>query len=185
MYNSRQFLTLKSINEVSFRESKYIYACARAGWTYTSDDGSYVVHDANPPRVLGSSHQVRFRPTAKALFPELEGYLLTPRAEGKPSIEVPIAELLPDVVTTDESPVHFLIFLKREPFAVPELTPLAKDLALQRLKAGEEQGKEMEKFHASCMQHLVHTQTFELCYSDLQSAIECLDSLALEAARQT
>jgi len=165
-------------------KSTLAYACARAGWTYTSDDGSYVVRDANPPRVLGSSHQVRFRPTAKALFSELEGYMLTPRAEGKPSIEVPIVNLLPNVVTADETQVHFLIFLKRGLFTVPELIPISNEVALQQLKAGEGLGEEMEQFHSSCIRHLVHAQAFELHYSELQPAIDCLGELARNASRE-
>jgi len=165
-------------------KSTLAYACARAGWSYTSDDASYLIRDANPPHVLGSSHQVRFRPTARTLFPELFGYGLTPRAEGKPSIEIPIAELLPHVVSVDEAQVHFMVFLKREPIAVPELIPIPTETAMQRLKVGEGLGREMEEFYSSCIQHLVHTQSFELHYSDLHPAIECLDSLAREAVRQ-
>ena len=69
-------------------KSTLAYACARNGWTYTSDDTSYLINDSNPPRVIGHSHRARFRPSAKSLFPELEYRHLTPRLEGKPSIEV-------------------------------------------------------------------------------------------------
>ena len=75
-------------------KSTLAYACARAGWTYTSDDACYLLRAAGRPRVAGNSRQIRFRPSASEIFPELSGRTITPRAEGKPSIEVPTAELL-------------------------------------------------------------------------------------------
>ena len=165
-------------------KSTLAYACARAGWKYTTDDGSYLVRDAEPPRVIGNSRQVRFRPTASALFPEIRGYDITPRAEGKPSIEVAIDELLPEVTRNDEATIHLLIFLKRHESASPKLIPLAMDAALRRLKVGEGLGTELEQFHNSCLEHLADAQAYEFHYSELQPAIECLDALAHEAARQ-
>src|ERR1700758_2123006 len=50
-------------------KSTIAYACARTGWTYTSDDTSYLINDSDVPRVIGHSHRVRFRPAAKDLFP--------------------------------------------------------------------------------------------------------------------
>src|SRR3984957_20562164 len=38
-------------------KSTLAYACARAGWTYTTDDGSYLLRDSAPPRILGNSHK--------------------------------------------------------------------------------------------------------------------------------
>src|SRR5579863_6066670 len=74
-------------------KSTLAYACARAGWTYTSDDTSYLINDSEVPRVIGHAHRARFRPSAKELFPELERFGPTPRLEGKPSIEVLISDL--------------------------------------------------------------------------------------------
>src|SRR5580692_10217917 len=59
-------------------KSTLSYACARAGWTYTTDDTSYLINDSESLRVIGHSHRVRFRLTAKALFPELEDRQVTP-----------------------------------------------------------------------------------------------------------
>src|ERR1700758_770779 len=69
-------------------KSTLAYGCARAGWTYTSDDTSYLINDSAVPRVIGHAHRARFRPSARSLFPELTGRALTQRLEGKPSIEV-------------------------------------------------------------------------------------------------
>src|SRR6185437_6246803 len=69
-------------------KSTLAYACARAGWTYVTDDGSFLVHGREDRLVVGNSSQVRFRPTAERLFSELRGYGVMQRAgDGKPSIE--------------------------------------------------------------------------------------------------
>ncbi len=45
------------------------YACARAGWTYTSDDAAYLVHGREDCLAVGNPYQIRFRPSAVQLFP--------------------------------------------------------------------------------------------------------------------
>jgi len=69
-------------------KSTLSYACARAGWTYVSDDGSFLLDDGTKRIVTGDCYRVRFRPSATELFPEVEDLETTPRAEGKPSIEL-------------------------------------------------------------------------------------------------
>ncbi len=49
------------------------YACARAGWTYICDDASYLLNSGTDRTVMGTCNQVRFRPPAVELFPELLG----------------------------------------------------------------------------------------------------------------
>ncbi|MGH9595931.1 MAG: aldolase, partial [Edaphobacter sp.] len=97
-------------------KSTLSYACARAGWTYTSDDTSYLVNSSSVPRVIGHAHRVRFRPDAKALFAELEPREITPRMEGKASIEVPVCEL-PPIDTAAEATVSSIVYLNRFPTA--------------------------------------------------------------------
>jgi len=69
-------------------KSTLSYACARAGWTYVSDDGSFLLDVGTKRIVTGDCYRVRFRPSATELFPEVEDLETTPRAEGKPSIEL-------------------------------------------------------------------------------------------------
>ncbi len=114
-------------------KSTLAYACARAGWTYTSDDTSYLINDSNIPRVIGHSHRVRFRPDAKDLFPELASREVTPRMEGKPSIEVPVSEL-PQLVTANEASIHSIVYLNRYPSAIGNLVPLPGRTATARMQ---------------------------------------------------
>ena len=48
------------------------YACARKGWTYISDNESWLVRAAAGNLLVGDSRKIRFRPDAPTLFPELE-----------------------------------------------------------------------------------------------------------------
>jgi hypothetical protein len=158
-------------------KSSLAYACARAGWTFTSDDASYLLRDGDPSRVIGNSHQVRFRPSAKELFPELQGRHLTPRAEGKPSIEVPTSELT-GLVTSDEATIRYLIFLNRQPAAVAELQPLAQGEVLERFYQDLYPAAEVQRLQAGALEQLAATAVYELRYSELDHAVARLESLA-------
>ena len=157
-------------------KSSLSYACARAGWTYTSDDASYLLHDTAHPRVVGNSHQVRFRPTAKALFPELEGRGITPRAEGKPSIEVPISEFA-GLITANEVRIDFIVYLNRGASEVGELIPLPDGTAIERIRKDFYPIDEIRAVHDKAVQVLSGVPAYELRYRDFDQAIGQLDRL--------
>ncbi len=157
-------------------KSTLAYACARAGWTYTSDDTSYLINDSDVPRVIGHSHRARFRPSAKALFPELEQRALTPRLEGKPSIEVPISEL-PVPSTAIETTVDSIVYLKRDPSANGSLTMLPDGTATQRARRELYSAGEVRAKHEKVLEVLSDIPTYELQYCDLKQGIQALDLL--------
>jgi hypothetical protein len=161
-------------------KSTLAYACARRGWVFTSDDASYLRHHASDLRVVGNSHQVRFRTSAKDLFPELRGRSITPRAEGKPSIEVPTAEL-PGIVTADEALVHYIILLTRIPSAYAELRPLPKEAARQYFRQYLQLPGKIQEMQAEAAKSIDTAEVYELRYQDLDQAIECLDRLTCDS----
>jgi len=158
-------------------KSTLSYACARAGWTYTSDDTSYLINDSSIPRVIGHSHRVRFRPAAKELFPELENRLVTPRMEGKPSIEVPVREL-PLLSTATEARVHSIVYLNRHPSATGKLVPLPKGTAPQRMRQELFSAGDIRTQHENHLEAFSNVPTYELEYCGLDQAILLLDRLA-------
>jgi hypothetical protein len=158
-------------------KSTLAYACARAGWTYTSDDTSYLINDSNPPRVVGHSHRARFRPSAKALFPELERFGLTPRIEGKPSIEVSISELPVENAAT-EATVNSIVYLNRYPSAVGRLRRLPNGTATQRACRELYSAGEIRAKHENILQALYDIPTYELHYCDMEQGIDALDLLS-------
>ena len=158
-------------------KSTLAYACARAGWTYTSDDACYLLRATGQPRVAGNSRQIRFRPSASDLFPELSGRSLTRRAEGKPSIEVPTAEL-PGLVTADEAPIDYVVFLNRQTSAGVDLVPFSRPAAMRRFHQSLFPEDEVQQLRAAALQRLSAAEVYELRYRDLQHAVDRLERLA-------
>lgn len=160
-------------------KSTLSYACARAGWTYTSDDTSYLINRSSVPRVIGHAHRVRFRPAAKALFPELEPHEITPRMEGKASIEVPVCEL-PKIDTATEATVCSIVYLSRCPTAKGRLLPLPHGSATERMRKELYSAGEIRTRHEKILEILADVPTFELQYCLLDQAIEQLERLAAD-----
>lgn len=158
-------------------KSTLAYACARTGWTYTSDDTSYLINDSKVPRVIGHSHRARFRPSAKALFPELERFGLTPRMEGKPSIEVAISEL-PVENTATEATVDIIVYLNRIPSAAGRLICLPNGTATERASRELYSAGEIRAKHEKILKSLSDIPTYELQYYDLNQAVDALDLLS-------
>ncbi len=160
-------------------KSTLAYACARAGWAFTADDGSFLLRGSGQPRVVGDCHMIRFRPEARDLFPELAGYDLTPRIQGKPSIEIPTSSL--GVAVAEQGTVQSIIFLNRQPMDGAELLPMSPQRSLEYFRASLSsypEGEYRQGWNDS-LQNLVHsTRIFELRCRDLPAAIECLGQLA-------
>jgi len=160
-------------------KSTLAYACARAGWTYVTDDGSYLVHGREDRLVVGNSSQVRFRPTAERLFSELRGYGVMERAGvGKPSIEFP-TDGNPEIATSSTAKVCHIMFLNRnvrsqELVVFP--TAVARMYMMQRVHCMSYQAS----VHAEALDHLLRVGAYELRYNDLDWAVERLGLLARE-----
>jgi hypothetical protein len=94
-------------------KSSLSYACARRGWTYLSDDASYLLRRSAVDRlVLGHPHRVRLRPDAPALFRELASAKPSLRANGNMSLEIRTATL-PGIIATPCTPVDRIVILRR------------------------------------------------------------------------
>ena len=157
-------------------KSSLAYACARAGWTFTSDDTSYLINNSAAPRVIGHCHRVRFRPSAKVLFPELEDRAISPRMEGKPSIEVPTGELPVEHVAA-EAAVEAIVFLNRRPGARGELVRLPIGTARHRIGQGLFSAGDVRARHERILQTLDDVPAYELHYEDLHDGMRALDRL--------
>src|SRR5207302_1041778 len=73
-------------------KSTLAYACAQAGWSYITDDCSFLINNRTDRLVTGNCLQVRFRPEGSMFFPALQGCDITDRAgAGKPSVELRIS----------------------------------------------------------------------------------------------
>jgi len=160
-------------------KSTLSYACARKGWTYVSDDGSYLLNRDGDRVVTGNCYQVRFRPTAAELFPEIQGLRMTPRVAGKPSVEMQTA-MIPQLICAQTTRVDFIVFLNRSGDGRPKLTPYRKDVArgfMQQTLYGPENTRGPQ--HAA-IERLLTAEVFELRYRDLDWAVGRLQQLVRE-----
>lgn len=157
-------------------KSTLAFACARAGWTYLSDDASYVPMNRSDRLVIGNFHQVRFRPSCADIFPELEGRAITPRAAGKPSIEIPTSEF-PEIVTSDACEVQFIIRLNRRVVPSHELVRIPSGTIASGFRRDLIPSAGMSNSQESAIRRLVEAETYELRYTDLDWAVDRLERL--------
>jgi len=157
-------------------KSTLSYACARAGWDYLSDDAAFVLDDEEEPIVAGDPNLVRFRPSAAELFPEIQGIEQTPRAAGKPSIEISTHDL-PKISRRQKVRVDFIVFLKRGSTFPAQVKPYSKDVARMYMRQGVFGSSEIRDRRYASIERLLAADVFELRYSDLGSAIKRLQRL--------
>lgn len=157
-------------------KSSLSYGCARAGWTYVTDDSSFLLNGGSKRRIVGNCYQVRFRPSAAELFPELEGLYITPRVLGKPSIELPTASF-PNLICAQTAQVDFLVFLNRRTAKKAELVPYGKDVARYFMRQSLYGLPEWRAVQYEAIEQLLKAEVFELRYSNLEWAVQRLGSL--------
>jgi hypothetical protein len=158
-------------------KSSLAYACARAGWTYTSDDSSYLVQDSDGRLVVGNPYKFRLRPSGMRLFPELEGHELTPHAWGKPSIEVSTVQIA-DIVTATSCSIDHIVFLNRLSVDPPGFEAYPKEDVmrwLNQIPYGSSARREVQR---QSLLSLIGADAWELRYRDLDDAINLLESIA-------
>lgn len=157
-------------------KSTLAYACARRGWTYSGDDAANLVRNSNDRVVVANPYQVRFRPHAMSLFPELAGNVPFDRPNGKPSLELDTAPL--GILTETETRPEYLVFLNRSGNQTQRLAKYGKDDAYARLSEvicyGEESLREQMR---NSLNRLLTVPVFELYYHDLEWAEQRLRSL--------
>jgi len=158
-------------------KSSLAYACARRGWTYVADDASSLVRGRGDRLVLGRPGQIRFRQDADRLFPELAGRLARRRANGKIAIEVRTAEL-GNIATAYESRADYIVFLNRPSRSPAGAKPVERERALERiLRAMPLLGESVRREQEASVGALLAAEAFELEYTDLGPAIDCLEEL--------
>ncbi len=159
-------------------KSTLAYTCARNGWTYITDDASFLVNNRHDRLVVGNCNQARFRPSATKFFSELNGRKIIQRAQtGKPSIELEIPTLR-NIATSFTSHINHVVFLNRRNVPRQELrrfpTEVARYFMLQVLFSPPE----IHKSQSAMIDHLLDDGALELRYTHLDWAVERLTQLA-------
>jgi hypothetical protein len=160
-------------------KSTLSYACAQAGWTFTSDDGSYVNNEGDGLFATGDHHKVRFRPSAEEFFPEVKGLEVSRRAAGKPSIELPIAPES-QIVCAQTAKLDYIVFLNRHSGGPPDLVPYSKQVAQYSMMQTLYGLPETKAKQRATIERLLSLDVLELRYCKLDWAIQRLQKLVRE-----
>jgi hypothetical protein len=119
------------------------------------------------------------------LFPDLKSHCLTQRINGEMAIVLATANM-PEIVTSRQSPIDFVVFLNRGTSGPASLRSFSKERASVCLEQvicyGEQHVRDAQK---SSLRDLLRTEILELRYSDLHSAIVCLETLVRSGRRPT
>jgi len=158
-------------------KSSLAYAAASAGWTYVCDDASYLLLEEDDCVVVGNCHQFRFRAAGMRLFPELKHAPVTPRAAGKPAVEVSTAAL-PSILTSETATIGRLVFLNRQCGDRQELNRLSKESVLRWFENHLFQNTVSYPVQQKAIDRLLALDVFELCYQSLPWAIARLQTLS-------
>ena len=160
-------------------KSTLAYACARAGWTYLGDESVQLLLDAEPGAALGKPHQVRFRPDARFLFPELHPYAATMRPNGKVSLEVPMCQL-PQIRTALRCQIGCVVFLDRLPGKRARAEAVSEAEAVKALLRDKPfLGEELWARHEATVRRLTGVPTYRLEYDRLDQAVQLLCGLVM------
>jgi hypothetical protein len=160
-------------------KSTLAFAGSRRGWTYVTDDASYIPLDRDDRLVVGNCNQVRFRPSAAEIFPELAGRAITPRAAGKPSVEVRTSQW-PDLAIANSALVEHIVFLNRKWVDNQELVPVRPSSVWPWFRQSLLSTSESRLGQERALKRLLGAGIYELRYRDLDWAIERLNQLALK-----
>jgi hypothetical protein len=160
-------------------KSTLSFACARAGFTYVSDDCTWLLTGSKDPIAIGKPHQVRFRHDAVRLFPELAGFPAREHPNGKLSIELPTS-LFPAIHTAVRSPIRCLAFLDREGAGPAEAERMPAADAAERLLADlPSYGAEVNAIHESTIHHLAGLPAWQVRYRTLEDGIRLLSEIPI------
>jgi hypothetical protein len=166
-------------------KSSLSYACARRGWTFVSDDASAFQRNAPDPKVIGHPQKFRFREPVGELFPEFRHLKSSLRAYGKPTIEVS-TQSVANIITAEESAVDAIVFLNRAAYesGPPTLLPVSPEEAWDRFSFSV-WAVQMPAFEErlAALERLLAAPIYEMRYSELDPAIDLLESVIREQLR--
>ncbi len=155
-------------------KSSLAYYCATRGWTYVSDNESWLAR-GRARLLVGNPQSIRFRQSAADLFPELRGRQAAPHPNGKMSIVVNPSEAL---ATAWQCEVERVVFLAREPGPSASIYAVPSEAALERfmldLPVYEDRVRDEQR---GALARIAGLDAVEMRYGSLESACGQLESL--------
>jgi len=155
--------------ETGAGKSTLAYACARRGWTYISDNESWLLR-SDGRTILGHPMRIRLRDTAAGIFPELAGHPAV-TFNGKRSIILDAAGL----DTAFQCRPECIVFLERD--GRPAKLVPAQGVGERLLAEIIEYTPEVRAAHRTSLERFIEIPAFELHYTGLDDAIPALEGL--------
>lgn len=153
-------------------KSTLAYACLKHGWTYVSDNESWLVRTAQRPTLVGNPGRIRFRESAAALFPELNALTPALHANGKMSRHLSTGQ------TECEASVDYVVFLDRHSPSPAGFSAMPPEQAFERLLAGVPlYPAPVRAAHEEALRRLTQLPVFTMRYDSPESGIACLETL--------
>jgi hypothetical protein len=160
-------------------KSSLAYACARRGWTYISDDCTFIPRRTSGRLAVGNPRMFRFRPAASTLFPEIKGPVSL--RNGKPTIEIKSAAL-PSITTATECTVNQVIFLNRcvQENIATGLQPVSRQECWKRVSQQNAWPAELciQRERQKALEMLLGARALQLNYTHCAQAVDALERVA-------
>lgn len=161
-------------------KSTLAYACGRAGWTFVSDDATWLAADVEDRIAIGKPRYVRFREDAPRLFPELRCYAAEQKPNGKITIEVSTSDF-PQVHTTTRCRLDHLVALDRRPLGEgrpPRVFSISAGEVVDRMLAdAPSYGERVRELYKRTLRRLADTAAWRLQYESLEQALALLSEI--------
>jgi len=157
-------------------KSTLAYACCRAGWTYVSDDGTFLVRSRSDRYAVGDFSNVRLREDAVRFFPELANRLPVVRPNGKVALEIRTNEL--PIRTLPGHTIDHVVFLERQDSGRATIRRYSPDQAVAEWEQFASFGTDdVRAAQKRCHRSLMRAGVWAMRYADLADAIERLERL--------
>ena len=159
-------------------KSTLAYACARAGWTFVSDDATWLLPGSEHPMAIGRPHQARFRTDTPRLFPELGKFSERVRPNGKLSLEVALREF-PEIRRAAKCPITNLVVLDRGTKTPARLETIRAEEVVEFLYGdATSYGEDVDRERRRTLRNLSGIPAYRLQYEGLGDALELLSRLS-------
>ncbi|HEY7387130.1 MAG TPA: hypothetical protein VH640_01390 [Bryobacteraceae bacterium] len=161
-------------------KSTLAWACARAGWTFISDDCTWLLPDSAVGDAVGRPGGARFRADVINFFPELEDLVERARPNGKLSLEAPL-RAFPQIRTAERCPVRSLAFLERGGESRVKKVPACEAFHLLS-RDRTTWGSPTDAVHERTFQSLASLPAYQVRYESLEDGQNLLARLAEETS---
>jgi hypothetical protein len=150
------------------------YACASRGWDYVSGDAVHIDRAQRNQTVIGRPYEIRFRESARDIFPELAGWRAEARPNGKIDLEVDTEDLA--ISHSLSASARHIVFIERSDSTWLEPYPSARVIESLRetICYGDDQTRKEQR---ETLADFASLPGWRLHYSDLDSAERALKRL--------